>query len=105
MVEKAWEVGYVKPKSRNDLNILMLHRRTHLHDNNDYKQVIYGIENAIPKTNAEYYTEFIEKNKHENLQLPYKLSRRIYFDGVILIGCFKHEYTEILKEKIKNLVI
>jgi LacI family transcriptional regulator len=105
VLEKAREMGYVKPKSSDDLNILLLHQRAYLDDNKNYTQVIHGIENAIQKTNAEYHTEFIEKDKHENLQLPYKLSRGIHFDGVILFGHFKHEYIEIINEKIKNLVI
>ena len=103
--ETAKEMGYVKPKSSEDLNILLLHQKAHLQDNKNYTQVIHGIENAIQKTNAEYHTEFIENDKNENLQLPYKLSRGICFDGVILFGHFKREYIEMINEKIKNLVI
>lgn len=105
IMEKAREMGYVRLKNSNDLNFLVLHQKPYLHDNSNYSLIIQGIEQAIQKTGAEYQIEFIEKDKQEKMQSPNKLTKGIYFDGIIFIGGFKNAYINLLKEKVKNQVI
>lgn len=102
---KAREMGYIKAKSNSDLNILVLHQKPYLQDSSNYSLKIQGIEGAIQKTGAAYDIEFVEKSKQESLTLPCKLSRKNCYDGLILIGDFIDEYIDLLKTKIKNLVL
>lgn len=105
IIDKAKEMGYIKPKNSSDLKILVLHQKPYLQDSSNYSLMIQGIERAIQKIGAEYHIEFIEKKKQDEMQLPIKLSRGNNFDGIIFIGGFKHEYVDLLKEKIENQVL
>lgn len=105
IIEKAKEMGYIKPKSSSDLNILVLHQKPYLQDTSNYSLMIQGMEQAIQKVGAEYQIEFIEKKNQDEMLLPTKLSRGNSFDGIIFIGGFKQEYVDFLKERIKNQVL
>lgn len=104
ILEKAREMGYVKNKKINQLSILVLHLKPYMQDNSNFNLMLHGVEHALQKADADYHAEFVDKRSHEQLNLPYKLSRGAEFDGVILLGRFSLEYAAFIKEKIHNLI-
>ncbi|WP_139904720.1 LacI family DNA-binding transcriptional regulator [Clostridium thermarum] len=104
IIAKAKEMGYVKNKNKEDINILVLHQRPYVQDNSNFSYKVQGIEKALQKFGAEYSVEFVERENQQKLYLPHKLAKGHNFDGIIYIGRFDDEYVNFLNQKIKNSV-
>lgn len=104
IVEKAKEMGYIKIKKNQCLNILVLHQQTYMLDNRNFGQMAECIAKALQKANADYDVELLDKSSQTEMILPYKLSKRAAFDGVIIIGRFDPVYARFIKQKINNLI-
>jgi len=105
IINKAKELGYKKIKCNDKSNILLIVGHKYYNENSNFGQKVQGIEKYIKKLGAEFIMEFIEKEKQENFETPYNISRGTNFDGVILMGPFENDYISFIKEKIKNVVI
>lgn len=104
IINKAKDLGYIKQKGNENINILVLHQRPYNQDNSNFSYMVQGIEKAIQNIGLEYSVEFVDKDNQEMLYLPYKMSRGHNFDGVIFIGRFNDKYVDFIKQKIKNQV-
>ncbi len=100
----AKELGYKKTKTIDNVSILLLIRNKYIDDNSNFSHMVHGLENYLKKYGAKFNMEFIDKEKQENMELPYNLERRNKFDGVIMIGWFEDKYVNLVKRKINNLV-
>lgn len=101
---KAKEMGYFKARNNEDIKILVLHQKSFVQDSSNYSHMVQGIEKAIQKKKCEYDLEFVDKERQDDLYLPYKIQKDINFDGIIFIGRFNSEYVEFISTKIKNQV-
>jgi LacI family transcriptional regulator len=101
---KAKEMGYFKVKNKEDIKILVLHQKSFVQDTSNYSHMVQGIEKAIQKIECEYDLEFVDKERQDELYLPYKIQKGINFDGIIFIGRFNREYVNFISNKIKNQV-
>ena len=101
---KAKEMGYIKSKNNKEIRILVLHQRPFVHDTSNYSYMVQGIEKAIQKAGCQYDLELLDKDRQEELYLPYKIEQGISFDGIILIGRFDSKYVEFISSKVKNQV-
>ncbi|MEQ8154087.1 MAG: LacI family DNA-binding transcriptional regulator [Clostridiaceae bacterium] len=104
IIEKAREMGYTKNKKTDQVNILVLHQKPYKEDTSNFSYMVQGVEKALQRNDADYSVEFIDNETQNDLVLPYKLSKGINFDGVILLGRFKLEYANLIKQKIDNLI-
>ncbi|NJJ40978.1 LacI family DNA-binding transcriptional regulator [Paenibacillus apii] len=104
IVQKAAEMGYVKPKKRKSPRILVLHQKPYREDNSNFSHMMQGIEQALQKEDADYSIEFLDKETQNRMILPYRLSKGFVFDGVILIGRFNLDYAALINERIRNLI-
>jgi len=104
ILAKAKEMGYLKMKNNEDLKMLVLHQKPFIQDTSNYSHMVQGIEKAIQKIGCEYDLEFVDKDRQEDLYLPYKIQKGINFDGIIFIGRFNTEYVNFISNKIKNQV-
>lgn len=102
--DKARELGYKKSKNIDNVSILLLIRNKYVDDNSNFSYMVHGLENYLKSYGAKFSMEFIEKEKQENMELPYNLERKNKFDGVIMIGVFRDNYVNLVKKKISNLV-
>jgi LacI family transcriptional regulator len=101
---KAKEMGYFKARNNEDIKILVLHQKPFVQDTGNYSHMIQGIEAAIQKKNCEYDIEFVDKDRQDDLYLPYKIQKGANFDGIMFIGRFNKEYVNFISTKIKNQV-
>ncbi|MFL0253102.1 LacI family DNA-binding transcriptional regulator [Clostridium neuense] len=99
IIFKAKALGY--KKSKNNVNILILHEKTNLQDNPNFNFTLQCIETNLQNRNAEYSIEFVSKDKQNQKELPYKLLKGNYFDGILFIGRFNEDYINFLKSKVK----
>jgi LacI family transcriptional regulator len=60
IIGKAKDLGYVKTKNKEDINILVLHQRPYMQDNSNFSYKVQGIEKALQNIGAEYSVEFVE---------------------------------------------
>ena len=104
IIDKAKDLGYIKQKGNENINILVLHQKPYNQDNSNFSYMVQGIEKAIQNIGLEYSVEFVDKDNQEMLYLPYNMARGHCFDGVIFIGRFKDKYVEFIKQKVKNQV-
>ncbi|BCG60345.1 LacI family DNA-binding transcriptional regulator [Paenibacillus sp. URB8-2] len=104
VIQKAAEMGYVKPKRNMSARILVLHQTPYREDNSNFSHMMQGIEKALQKEDADYSIEFLDKETQNRMILPYRLSKGFAFDGVILIGRFNLNYAALINEKIPNLI-
>lgn len=105
VLEKARELKYTKYKKASSVNILVLHKKPLVNDVTDFSIKVQSIEKILQQTRAQCDLEFVDKDRQDKMYLPYKLSRGIHYDGVILLGRFNHEYVDFINSKINNLVI
>lgn len=105
IVEKAAEMGYVKPRKHTPARILVLHQKPYQHDNSNFSYMVQGIEKALQQADTDYSIEFLDKEKQSRLTLPYRLSKGFKFDGVIFIGRFNAEYISLIHQEIPNLIL
>lgn len=99
---KAKEMGYVKNKSKDNYKILILHQKPFLQDNSNFSYMVQGLEKALQRIEIDYAIEFIDKDKQNRMELPYRLLKETDFDGIIFMGKFNKEYVNCLKEKVSN---
>ncbi|OPX44984.1 HTH-type transcriptional repressor CytR [Ruminiclostridium hungatei] len=104
ILQKAKELGYAKSKKASQLNILVLHKKPYKEDNSNFSYMVQGLEKSLQKHNLDYSVEFVDANAHEKLAVPYKLSKGITFDGVILVGRFNPEYADFIQKKVNNII-
>ncbi|WP_202903656.1 LacI family DNA-binding transcriptional regulator [Paenibacillus graminis] len=104
IVEKAAEMGYIKPRKHTPARILVLHRKPYQHDNSNFSYMVQGIEKALQQADTDYSIEFLDKENQSRLILPYRLSKGFKFDGVIFIGRFNPEYVSFIQQEIPNLI-
>lgn len=104
ILEKAKELGYSKSKKVHPVNILVLHKKPYKEDNSNFSFMVQGLEKSLQKRNADYSIEFVDANAHDSLAVPYKLTKGLRFDGVILVGRFKPEYAAFIRQMVSNLV-
>lgn len=105
IVEKAAEMGYVKPRKLAPARILVLHQKPYQHDNSNFSYMVQGIEKALQQADTDYSIEFLDKEKQSKLTLPYRLSKGFKFDGVIFIGRFNADYISLIHKEIPNLIL
>lgn len=104
ILEKARELGYIKSKKSSEINVLILHLKPFNQDNSKFSNMVQGVEKALQEISADYSIEFISRDAHENLTLPYKLTKGINYDGVILLGRFSPDYARFIRQKIGNII-
>ena len=104
IVVKAKEMGYFKARNNENIKILVLHQKPFVQDTSNYSHMVQGIEAAIQKQNCEYDFEFVNKERQDDLYLPYKIQKGTSFDGIIFVGRFNNEYVNFISTKIKNQV-
>lgn len=105
ILEKAKELNYIKCKKNTDINILILHARPLLDDGSNYNRRVQGIEKLLQKMNIEYSLQYVDKENQDKFSLPYKLSKGLHYDGIILLGKFNSKYVDFMGKKFNNLVI
>lgn len=104
ILKKAKEMGYIRNKRLDQLNILVLHHKPFVEDNSYFSNMIQGVEKSLQNNNIDYSLEFIDSQAQERLSLPNKLSKGFVFDGVLLIGRFHPEYAGFIQQKLNNFV-
>ncbi|AGK99153.1 LacI family DNA-binding transcriptional regulator [Clostridium pasteurianum] len=104
VLEKAKELKYAKCKKASSISVLVLHQKALIDDNSNFSTRVQGIEKVLQQNDAQYDLEFVDKDKQNNMYLPYKLSKGTYYDGVILLGRFSLQYADFISNKINNLV-
>ncbi len=103
ILDKAREMGYTKNPKNDFASILVLYQQNpYMDDNNN--SMVRGVEKALQNVNADYHVEFVGKEAQAAMALPYKLSKGLRFDGVILIGRFNLDYARLIYREIPNLI-
>lgn len=103
ILDKAREMGYTKNPKNDCASILVLYQQNpYMDDNNN--SMVRGVEKALQNVNADYHVEFVGKEVQAALALPYKLSKGLRFDGVVLIGRFNLDYARLIHREIPNLI-
>lgn len=105
IVEKAAEMGYIRPRKAAPPKILVLHQKPYQHDNSNFSYKVQGIEKALQQADTDYSIEFVDKEHQNSLALPYRLSKGYKFDGVIFIGRFNSDYISFIHEQIPALIL
>lgn len=99
IIFKAKDLGYSKTK--NNVNILILHEKTNSQDNPNFNFTLQCIETELQNRGAEYSIEFVSKDKQSKKEIPCKILKGNIFDGVLFIGRFSEDYITFLKTKIE----
>lgn len=103
IIFKAKTLGYYKQK--NNVSILILHEKQDLQDNSNFNLTLQYIETELQKKRAEYSIEFIPKDKQDGQEIPCKILKGNFFDGILFLGKFNEDYINFLKEKIPCQVL
>ena len=80
---KASEMSYTKPASKNTYKVLVLHQRPFLQDSSNFTYIIQRIERALQNMDICYRTEFVDKDNQDKMQLPYKLLKERFLEGLL----------------------
>ena len=61
----------------------MLHQRPFLQDSSNFTYIIQRIERALQNMDICYRTEFVDKDNQDKMQLPYKLLKERFLEGLL----------------------